>query len=237
MRSLVYFNQFHDNVKEICNSLQLIEAACSEVVNSNRLTALLGRLLAVGNLVNECAGKPPEAGITIDSLMSTATKKSSDGKTSMIDYVVTTMLQQSEDVSCIDFWEDMKSVDDATNLHMKYCSNSLQQLRSGYDALQTLIDSESKLEENKVSKSFLNRSKEFSASAQSTLDEIELRISDVENTVETLCLFFAEDKSRLESSVILKVVSDFTRLVKSSKETWHRKNRMMARRKVASNSF
>jgi len=102
-----YSLQFDDQVQCLMSSLQTLGRACNEVVGSKKLAGILRRLLQIGNLMNESTGKPEAKGITLDSLIKTAKKKSNDGRIMVIDLVVSQTLAKNLDV---DFWSDMPAV-------------------------------------------------------------------------------------------------------------------------------
>ena len=57
LASFKYYLQFDELVRSLSSSLQLLAKACSEVIESEKLASMLRRLLAIGNVMNESAGK------------------------------------------------------------------------------------------------------------------------------------------------------------------------------------
>jgi hypothetical protein len=90
LEAFKYYLQFDELVRSLSSSLQLLAKACTEVIESERLTSMLRRLLAIGNLMNESAGKLQARGL--DSLIETATKRGSDDKTTALDLLVSTAI-------------------------------------------------------------------------------------------------------------------------------------------------
>jgi hypothetical protein len=70
---------------------QVIDNACQQVKGCERLAAVLQKLLAVGNVMNEGTFQGSAAGFTLDSLLKLTTTKGVDKKTSVLD-IVTRML-------------------------------------------------------------------------------------------------------------------------------------------------
>merc|ERR1719253_2540696 len=110
-----FFLQFNEAAESLRSPLGLLAKACDQVVQNKKLASLLRRLLAVGNIMNESAGKPKAAGITLDSPIKTAQKKGSDGKT-VLDHLVARSMTNNLDF--IDFWEGMPAVVGALRLDL-----------------------------------------------------------------------------------------------------------------------
>ena len=166
---------------------------------------MLRRLLAVGNLVNEGAGKPRAEGITIDSLLKTANKKGSDGKTSVIDHVVSTLLKQNESGSFVNFGKEMSSVKSAARLNVKDSRVAFRDLQNSIKKVETIISVEKKDAENE-DPLFVKRSEDFVRNASKMVEEVHSIMEDVENAFNVLCSFFAEDSKKCQVSILLLLI-------------------------------
>ena len=80
---------FDFEVAEIRESLQLLAQVCSQVMESERLRELLDMVLQIGNIMNEGTRTGGAAGFKFDSLLRLTQTKSADGKTTVLDYLVT----------------------------------------------------------------------------------------------------------------------------------------------------
>lgn len=190
LETFVFSLQFNFNVGELKESLHKLKNTCDKIVNNKKLAAILRKLLAVGNLVNEGAGKPRARGITVDSLLKTAKRTGSDGKTTVIYIVIANFLKQDETGSSVDFWTEIETLRDASRVDMKDCRNSFKEIEMGLKRVNISIEKE--ILESDNSK-FLHRSSEFVLDATKTVNSLEEKISEVEASVRTLCSFFAED--------------------------------------------
>jgi hypothetical protein len=203
--SFVSSLQFTDLVNELKDSLHLIKNACDEITSNRNLAGMLRRLLAVGNLVNEGAGKPRAEGITIDSLLKTANKKGSDGKTSVIDHVVSTLLKQNESGSFVNFGKEMSSVKSAARLNVKDSRVAFRDLQNSIKKVETIISVEKKDAENE-DPLFVKRSEDFVRNASKMVEEVHSIMEDVENAFNVLCSFFAEDSKKCQVSILLLLI-------------------------------
>ena len=182
--------QFNLHVKELKESLLKLKDTCDGVVNNKKLAAILRKLLAIGNLVNEGAGKSRARGITVDSLLKTAKRTGSDGKTTVIYIVVANFLKQDETGSSVDFWSEIETLRDASRIDMKDCRSSFKEIEMGVKKINFSIEKEKAECENSK---FLQRSSEFVLEASKTMKFLQDKMSQAEASVGNLCSFFAED--------------------------------------------
>ena len=154
--------QFQEQVNDLSQSLHLLHQACEEVIQSQKLAGMLRRLLAVGNLMNESTGQPEAVGITVDSLLKTAKKKGSDGKTTVLDHIVATIMKQQEQQEekkresgegvnvdekrdqIIDFWLDMPSVKESLRLDIHDNQVTFRELRTNLKRVEQAVECETK---------------------------------------------------------------------------------------------
>mmetsp|Transcript_53338 Transcript_53338/g.79704 ORF Transcript_53338/g.79704 Transcript_53338/m.79704 type:complete len:1448 (-) Transcript_53338:1919-6262(-) len=175
LEAFLFTLQFEEIVDGLKQSLDLLEKASNEVVRSKKLAGVLRKLLAVGNLMNEGAGKPKVVGITLDSLLKTANKKGSDGKTTVIDHVVATLVMRQDNSeppftttassssvegnnknnnnvaglgTAIDFWLEMPSVQEATRIDIRDCHASFREIQTGFRRIEAAIDVERNMVES-----------------------------------------------------------------------------------------
>jgi len=79
---------FRSNAQGLAKSYNTLERACTQVQNSEKLQNLLDMVLYVGNIMNEGTRTGGAAGFKFDSLLKLTQTKSSDGKTTVLDYLV-----------------------------------------------------------------------------------------------------------------------------------------------------
>jgi hypothetical protein len=236
-----YSLQFEDQVRSLSSSLQVLAKACTEVIENEKLAFLLRRLLAIGNIMNESSGKPIAKGITLESLIKTATKRGSDDKTTVLDLLVQTALNGDDNTTitstmtkgsstAVDFWMDMPAVRDAMRLDLEDCRMTLREIQNGLTSVELSIQTEqSQLLQNDVvvpplsSGDYLTKLVPFASHATCELQTIKSLFSTAENNVHSLCSFFAEDYQTCKASTIFSVLFDFSRLVDKSKEYIGRK--------------
>jgi len=211
LQTFAFILQFADIANELREALIGLGTACKDIVNNTKLANIMKRLLAVGNLVNEGAGNSKAAGITLDSLLKTATKTGTDGNTKVIDVVVANFMKQDEEGHSIEFWTELKNVNSASRIDLRDCKNSLREIRNGMNRVKQAHDAEAKHPESSEAKEFIKmndsdshtfteRCGDFLTDASQILVQLELALEATEEEFNKLCLFFAEDPSTCKVS-------------------------------------
>ncbi|CAB9514284.1 Disheveled-associated activator of morphogenesis 1 [Seminavis robusta] len=80
---------FETEAAEIQKSMHLLTRVCTQVMESARLRELLDMVLQIGNIMNEGTRTGGASGFKFDSLLRLTQTKSGDGKTTVLDYMVT----------------------------------------------------------------------------------------------------------------------------------------------------
>jgi uncharacterized protein YlxP (DUF503 family) len=211
LHAFTFVLQFTEITSALRQSLINLDNACQDIVNSKKLANIMKRLLAVGNLVNEGAGNPKAAGITLDSLLKTATKTGIDGKTKVIDVVVANFMKQDKDGYSIEFWTELKSVNIACRIDLRDCKTSLREIQNGILKVKQVSKIEGRSTEASYNTEicivdtpiFVERCEDFLSTASDVFSKLDVALESTEVEYNKLCLFFAEDPS------ICKVSSAF----------------------------
>ena len=203
-----YMLQFDKEIEYMTTSLHLLATACMQIVESKKLAAILRQLLKLGNVMNESSGKPMAKGITLDSLIKTAKKKGNDGKTMMIDLVV------SQEEINVEFKSDIPAVRDALRLDLDDIRVALRDIESEFQNIERSIEAEKKQQEGgesgqddsaslaSSSSLFIARLVPFLTKASVEIQSIKNVFGQVEGNVKGLCSFFAEDSKTCKVSYI-----------------------------------
>ncbi|KAL3764020.1 hypothetical protein ACHAW5_005104 [Stephanodiscus triporus] len=222
------FLQFDEQARSLSSSLELLARACSEIIESEKLANILRRLLAIGNIMNESTGKSQAKGITLDSLIKTATttKRGSDDKTTVLDLLVSTVMNSDQKSILVDFRLDFPCVRDAMRLDLEDCRLLLREIQNGAESVDRLIQAEKSQVDSPSDSStdaYLAKLIPFALHAAVELHLIKNLFSAAEEKVRSLCSFFAEDSQSCKASTIFGVLLEFSRLVEKSKECIVRK--------------
>ena len=87
---------FDSQLNDLQSRLQLMKRVSDQVMSSEKLQRVLETILAIGNIMNEGTNKGDIGGFTFDSLLKLTQTKSVDGKTTVLDYIVTTFATKGQ---------------------------------------------------------------------------------------------------------------------------------------------
>ena len=208
LNSFLFYLQFGDMTRDAVKVLGVLESACKEVINNKRLASFLRKVLAIGNLMNEAAGKPKVDGITLASLLKAVKKKGVDKKTTILDHVVHTMLKQNGlDSGVLCFWDKNKSiVRDASRLNLRDIKSSLDDIRLRLNSAERTVSCEREDFDtlpgykNENSRQFIVKCGEFLISAKASLKHAMEAMERTKVSCTSLCDYFAEDPMICEVS-------------------------------------
>ena len=87
---------FRGEAEMVMSSLTLLTEVCKQVVESEKLRDLLEMVLSIGNIMNEGTRTGGASGFKFDSLLRLTQTKSSDGKTTVLDFLVTCFVEKGQ---------------------------------------------------------------------------------------------------------------------------------------------
>ena len=132
---------FESEVAEIQERLQMLTRVCSQVMESERLQELLDMVLQIGNIMNEGTRTGGASGFKFDSLLRLTQTKSGDGKTTVLDYMVTIYFAKDQKQT-LDLMEDFPDCQVASRMlisdlvaNVKDVSDKLAKCKKEYESL------------------------------------------------------------------------------------------------------
>ena len=93
---------FRENVRDTGIKFKLLEKVCKQVMENEKLPRVLEMVLHVGNLMNEGTRTGNIEGFRCDSLLKLTQTKSRDGKSTVLDYIISVFIARKER-SILDF--------------------------------------------------------------------------------------------------------------------------------------
>mmetsp|Transcript_26128 Transcript_26128/g.53897 ORF Transcript_26128/g.53897 Transcript_26128/m.53897 type:complete len:193 (+) Transcript_26128:704-1282(+) len=183
--------------------------------------------------MNESCGKPKASGIMLDSLIKTATTKGCDGKTTVLDYLISTVITNR--LGMEKFWDDMQSVRRSKNINLEELRVVKKELEAGLKNVENLMNVETdamKAENSTMLKSssekLLNRLLPFHSWCAAEIISLQKSFRSAEESAARLRKFFAEDVNT-STKAIFGVLIDFAQLVEQSNALHDRKNQAVKR--------
>ena len=87
---------FEEHIEEACAGFNTLQEVCSQVMESEKLIAVLEMVLNIGNLMNAGTLDGGVEAFKFESLSRLSQTKSADGKTTVLDYIVETFIEKGE---------------------------------------------------------------------------------------------------------------------------------------------
>jgi hypothetical protein len=120
----------------LCENFRLLARACRQVMESEKLEALLEMVLRVGNIMNEGTRTGGAAGFKFDSLLRLTQTKSSDGRTTVLDFLVTVFVAKGSR-GTLNLSSDISDCHMASRMLMSDMSNDVKNIRQALDVCST----------------------------------------------------------------------------------------------------
>lgn len=118
---------FSAEVSEAQRSFVLLTQTCRQVMASVKLQDVLGLVLLIGNVMNEGTRTGGAAGFRFDSLLRLSQTKTSDGKITVLDYMITVFVSKGE-YSTLDLMSDFPNCHQASRLLLSDMTNEVKLL-------------------------------------------------------------------------------------------------------------
>eukprot|EP00899_Mesostigma_viride_P023340 jgi/Mesvir1/4190/Mv08898-RA.3 len=133
---ITFRRHFEPNLLFLSSQHVTLAQASEEVHASNRLRRLLETVLMLGNLMNSSRKKAK--GFKLDSLQRLGGMKSTDGRTTLLHYLVAHM--ERTDESVLDLDQEIPHVQAATKLSLPFMLEELAELKAGLAALAQEVE-------------------------------------------------------------------------------------------------
>ena len=130
IRALLFKLQFMTCMESITKDAQLIDTACDELINSNRLRQLLGIILQFGNRLNTAgsSSKSNVGGFSLESLSKLSQAKAFDKKTTFLHYIILIVERNNE--LLLKYYDDIPTVLSSTNIFWDQCQQDLEEVEN-----------------------------------------------------------------------------------------------------------
>jgi len=131
---MVYRAQFYSRFDELMESMKLIETACDEVRNSEKLQHLMTMILVLVNEINTGGeSNGAAAGFNLEALLKLNEAKAFDKKTSVLHYLIKLVMHNDE--SLLGFYSDLKRSKEAVNVVLDSLVSDMKDLQKELDGV------------------------------------------------------------------------------------------------------
>jgi hypothetical protein len=130
IRALLFKLQFMTCMESIANDAKMIDTACDELINSNRLRQLLGIILQFGNRLNTAGDRDntKAGGFSLESLSKLSQAKAFDKKTTFLHYIILIVERNNEIL--LKYYDDIPTVLEAHNIFWDQCQQDLEEVEN-----------------------------------------------------------------------------------------------------------
>ena len=123
---------FMEIATELRSKFILLRKVCDQVVKSECLVRVLETVLQIGNIMNEGTRTGGAAGFKFESLLKLTQTKSTDGKMTVLDYLVRTFMAKAER-HVLDLAAEFPEVQDASKLLVNDMLNEVRSLKANLE--------------------------------------------------------------------------------------------------------
>jgi len=131
-------NNFNESTKGIEQNLRLLSEVCSQVMESEKLAQVLETVLIIGNIMNEGTRTGGAAGFKLDSLLKLTQTKSTDGKVTVLDYIVMTFVAKDQR-DALNLALEFPDIKVASRIMISEIISDVVTMRSGLKRCQTEV--------------------------------------------------------------------------------------------------
>ena len=126
--------------REVGENLRLFTRVCNQVMDSEKLQDILAMVLLIGNMLNEGTRSGRAAGFKFDSLLKLTQTKSTDGTTTVLDYLVTLYASKGER-NTLNIIADFPECQTASRMLLSDLTMEVKSIQESLDQCKTELDS------------------------------------------------------------------------------------------------
>eukprot|EP01034_Spumella_vulgaris_P023259 gene23260-29471_t len=134
LSSFIVCLNFTGNCEAVLAKFMKLISCCNQVLSSSRLAKLLKKMLAIGNVMNQGTVRGGASGFTLDSLLKMVETKGVDKRTSVLDYVVWSLLERGEE-RALEVIEDLNLVGEGAKLSGSETLREFDSVEKQFDSL------------------------------------------------------------------------------------------------------
>ncbi|XP_057415738.1 formin-like protein 13 isoform X2 [Lotus japonicus] len=133
--------QFHSQVSDLRNSLNVVNSASEEIRNSVKFKRIMQTILSLGNALNQGTTRGSAIGFRLDSLLKLTETRARNNKMTLMHYLCKVLADKLPEV--LDFSKDLTHLDPAAKIQLKFLAEEMQAINKGLEkVVQELSTSE-----------------------------------------------------------------------------------------------
>ncbi|KAL5035841.1 hypothetical protein BDV3_005682 [Batrachochytrium dendrobatidis] len=188
---LNYKLKFQDRIIENKPQIEAVMEAATQLKDNKKIARLFQVILAIGNYMNaDSSAKGGAFGFTLDSLTKLADVKSNDRKTSLLNYIVSTIDQKFSDL--IDIGLSGSVLDRASKVSLVTISQEINELVRGMEGLERELQHPDTDTKGDMLKPYIEK---FVKSQKQELEKVVTMHKKMEESFKKVVEYFGEDAS------------------------------------------
>ncbi|KAL9656216.1 hypothetical protein ABK040_007833 [Willaertia magna] len=208
--------RFPELSSKVRPDIENLTLACQEARESEKFLELLAVILTFGNFLNGQQKKKVSYGFKLKSLAKLADTKSSDGKMSLLQYIVQFISDKRPHL--MNFETELGHITPATRVNISSLEDDINELKKGHELLVQQIE---KAKNNPIEGDlFVTKMEEFEQKVQNAIQIMDTKFNEMKAEIDKLATAFDERKEDLqkEPDKFLQLIDQFIGLFKQANE-------------------
>ncbi|OMJ71518.1 hypothetical protein SteCoe_30247 [Stentor coeruleus] len=217
---------------ELKGRVEMVENTLTNIRSNKKLLTILETVLAAGNYLNGTSVRGGAFGFTVDSLSKVIDMRGQDGKTTLLDYLITYF--DSTNPQILSVKNDFPDIEYLSKLPLNQLTVEFNEANLKFIALRKAVESQTSRAIDKA-KEILNP---FYTTIEQVINELKSRIQALDSKFTELCEFYCVNPKDLKFEEFIEKFSFFLKSFNEVKENYlkakeekEKKARIEARKK------
>ncbi|KAG6390013.1 hypothetical protein SASPL_151491 [Salvia splendens] len=203
-----------EQLSDFKESLVIVNSACEEVRNSEKLKEILQRILVLGNKLNEGTARGAAVGYKLDSLLKLTDTRSTTSKMTLMHFLCKSLAAKNPDL--LEFYKDLPNLEASTKIQLKSLADEMTSISKGLEKVKLELDASE--HDGPISEVFHRTLKEFIGSAESEVTNVMNTYAVAGKNAEAVAMYFGEDPKRIPLEQVTETLSNFVKLFQTACE-------------------
>ncbi|XP_037936547.1 formin-like protein isoform X4 [Teleopsis dalmanni] len=199
-----YMGNFFDSIHLISPQILSIYTAANSVKQSRKFKEILEIVLAFGNYLNS-SKRGPAYGFKLQSLDTLVDTKSTDKRSSLLHYIVSTIRQKFPDL--LSFDTELYSTDKASQVSLENIITDVHDLEKGMEQVKKEAELRVKGAQTHILRDFLNNSED-------KLKKVKCELKNAQDAFKECVEYFGESSRNTEAAAFFALIVRFARAFK-----------------------
>ena len=203
---------FLEITDRLTSNYNLLSTVCNQIRESERLTKILDTVREVGNFLNEGTHAGGVSGFKLESLLKLTETKSTDGKTTVLDYIVQLLIKDDR--------ESLMIIDDlggGTEAARIIFNDLVTEGRRIKDKVEKCKNELREIDQNgNCTSSGINRLQDFIFNAEKCLSDLAIREERARSACRTTAINFGEKNGEQSAISVIEILVKFAKAVNNA---------------------